>query len=103
MQRTYPGVWLWQLVADGQWRRIRVLLEQLPEHTLSEALLAGVLDAVRIGNWQRSGGKGRKPKPILDALRPRRRKKKSARHRTELTPQQIRERLDDLRRRNAGR
>lgn len=27
-------------------------------------LLAAVLDATRAGNWQRSGGKGKRPKPI---------------------------------------
>jgi hypothetical protein len=32
--------------------------------SLSDHLLASAVDALRGGNWQRSGGKGSKPKPI---------------------------------------
>ncbi len=60
------------------WRRLRVLLEHLPrgsalarvqhgadaEWGLSEHLMAGAVDALHAGNWQRSGGKGRQPKPL---------------------------------------
>lgn len=60
------------------WRRFRVLLGQLPADsatvraasgdaaawTLSEHLLAGILDAELAALWQRGGGKGRRPRPI---------------------------------------
>lgn len=29
-----------------------------------EHLLAGILDTVRGGNWQRGGGKGQRPRPV---------------------------------------
>ena len=52
-----------------------LLLEQLPAEsrfaraksgawTLDQYLLAGIFDATQWGNYQRGGGKGRKPKPI---------------------------------------
>ena len=31
---------------------------------LEHQLLAGIYDATAAGNWQRGGGKGRKPKPV---------------------------------------
>jgi hypothetical protein len=31
---------------------------------LQEQLLAGVLDAAHVGNWQRGRGKGKRPKPV---------------------------------------
>ena len=34
------------------------------EWGLTDHLLALVIDTTQIGNWQRSGGKGSKPKPI---------------------------------------
>jgi hypothetical protein len=60
------------------WRRLGVLLRWLPPGSafhrakdpdgwawgLQEQLTANVADAVNGGNWQRSGGRGHKPKPI---------------------------------------
>lgn len=60
------------------WRRLRVLVRYLPADSatrralddesagwgLSEQLLAAIADAVQGGNWQRSGGRGLRPKPI---------------------------------------
>jgi hypothetical protein len=60
------------------WRRFKVLLGQLPAEsatvraaagdaaawTLTEHLLAGILDAEHAALWQRSGGKSHRPRPI---------------------------------------
>lgn len=60
------------------WRELGVLVRQLPRESatfrvlnpdesvwgLTDHLLAAVLDSLRAANWQRSGGKGPKPKPI---------------------------------------
>jgi hypothetical protein len=60
------------------WRRLKVLLRQLPpesataratlgaamEWTATEYLLASIVDAERAAMWQRSGGRGRRPAPI---------------------------------------
>jgi hypothetical protein len=61
------------------WRRLGSLLERLPrdsqtvrelygsktEWSVADHLLAHVVDAVRIGNWQRSGDKkAKRPKPF---------------------------------------
>lgn len=61
-------------------RLLLTLAEQLPDDsalvathhggpefrgwTASRYLLAGIFDAVQAGNWQRSGGRGRKPRPV---------------------------------------
>ncbi len=34
------------------------------EWTTTDHLLAGIYDTLRVANWQRGGGKGRRPKPI---------------------------------------
>ncbi len=77
LQRFY-GVRLSDLTTGRlTWRRLRVLLSQLPrdssvaraelgeqaEWGLSEHLQASIFDAVNAANWQRSG-KGRPPKPL---------------------------------------
>lgn len=60
------------------WRRLRVLISQLPYESQTsitvngsevlwkhnEELLAAIVDMIAIGNWQRGGGKGQKPKPV---------------------------------------
>lgn len=58
------------------WRRFGVLLRHLPpesatarllrggDGTTTNELLATVAYAVNVGNWQRGGGKGPKPKPL---------------------------------------
>lgn len=59
------------------WRRLGVLVEELPPGSAlaarlnpsmrwsnTEHLLAALVDLAANGNWQRGGGKGRKPKPI---------------------------------------
>jgi hypothetical protein len=60
------------------WRRLKVLLRQLPpdsatgraqlgpavDWSTSDYLLAAVVDAERAALWQRSGGRGRRPKPV---------------------------------------
>jgi hypothetical protein len=42
----------------------RTLDDEAARWTLSDHLLACAVDALRGGNWQRSGGKGTKPKPL---------------------------------------
>lgn len=62
------------------WRRFGVLLRQLPREarttrataddpvallwTPEMHLQAGIFDATVAGNWQRGGGKGKRPKPL---------------------------------------
>lgn len=60
------------------WRRLKVLLRQLPpesatarvqlgpvaEWSPTEYLLAAIVDAERAALWQRSGGRGRRPTPV---------------------------------------
>lgn len=60
------------------WRRLFVLLSQLPRESrlmralagddiewgITEQLLAATVDALNAANWQRGGGKGPRPKPI---------------------------------------
>ena len=60
------------------WRRLGLLIRHLPDGSatmrafhgplaswgVTEHLLAGVVDVLQGANWQRSGGKGRKPKPL---------------------------------------
>lgn len=60
------------------WRRLGILVNNLPHESatlramhghaadwsVTDYLLAGVIDVLQGGNWQRGGGKGRKPKPI---------------------------------------
>lgn len=75
----YYGVDLRWLV-DGRlsWRRFSVLLANLPADSATaqamhgelahwqtaEYLMANVVDLLRLSVWQRSGGKGERPKPI---------------------------------------
>jgi hypothetical protein len=60
------------------WRRLSVLMGQLPVEsrlvrilnpkaawTSTEYLLANAVDALQGANWQRGGGKGARPKPIV--------------------------------------
>jgi len=70
----------WRDIGTGRtnWADIRAVLMTLPrtsataraihgvdvEWGLTEHLLASVVDVAQIANWQRSGGKGRRPKPI---------------------------------------
>lgn len=49
------------LPADAACRRV---LDDGAGWGLSEQLLAATLDTLRGANWQRSGGRGAKPKPI---------------------------------------
>lgn len=60
------------------WRDLWVILRHLPRESavqrelrgeaaewgISEQLLAGIFDVVRMGNWQRGGGQGPKPDPL---------------------------------------
>jgi hypothetical protein len=58
------------------WRRLGVLIRQLPETartvallhgetwTRTEHLLAAAVDVLNAANWQRGGGKGPRPKPL---------------------------------------
>lgn len=58
------------------WRRLGVLIRQLPETSRTVAaasgevwsrtdqLLAAVFDALNAANWQRGGGKPPRPKPL---------------------------------------
>lgn len=60
------------------WRRLHVLVSQLPydsQTSLSvnggeilwkhnEELLAAIVDILAVANWQRGGGKGQRPKPV---------------------------------------
>ena len=81
------GLPLWQVLAGGEWARVHRLILQLgddskyavaaarlapaggkggPGPDISEwertdRLLASVVDELAIANWQRSGGKGKKP------------------------------------------
>jgi hypothetical protein len=73
---------LWESLTSGElsWARLGRFLRQLPADaatwrsvngteattwTLDRQLAAGTLDALRIANWQRSGGKKKdRPKPI---------------------------------------
>lgn len=78
LQRYY-GIPLADLFAGRlSWRRLKVLIRQLPresatarsqigpvaEWTVGEYLLAALLDTARHGNWQRGGGKGQRPRPV---------------------------------------
>jgi hypothetical protein len=78
LQRFY-GIELGQLIAGTlSWRRLHALLRALPRDSAtahavlgedaawgtSEMLLASAVDALNVGNWQRCGGKGRRPKRI---------------------------------------
>lgn len=61
------------------WWRLKAVVKNLPQSSalsravngtdamwgLSEHLLATVADALHMGNWQRGGGKGKRPKPIM--------------------------------------
>lgn len=59
------------------------------EWTATQYLLASILDVLAVANWQRSGGKAHRPKPLE---RPgQQTKKRYGRHR--YTPTQLRERL----------
>ena len=60
------------------WWRLKAIVKNLPQSSalgrsmngsdalwgLPEHLLATVIDAIHQGNWQRGGGKGKRPKPI---------------------------------------
>ena len=60
------------------WWRFKAIVRSLPQSsalnrsmngtdalwTLTDYLLATVADALHMGNWQRGGGKGNRPKPI---------------------------------------
>lgn len=60
------------------WRRFRAVVTNLPRTSAlarsmhgeavawdtTDHLLAAAVDALNAGNWQRGGGKGRRPKPI---------------------------------------
>lgn len=68
------------------WRKLRALLRNMPPDqsvlyrqlqpelawSTTDYLLAGVWDSVQGGNWQRGGGKGRRPDPIPRPTAPRR-------------------------------
>ena len=52
-----------------------VLLDNLPDDSataralgngwrIADFVLAGIFDVLQVANWQRSGGKGRRPKPL---------------------------------------
>ncbi|MFB9661601.1 hypothetical protein ACFQS3_02665 [Glycomyces mayteni] len=45
-------------------RFIRAVAGPKAEWNASEYILAGILDTLANANWQRGGGKGRRPKPI---------------------------------------
>lgn len=67
LQRVY-GIDIRDLVHPiTQWRRLRVLVFAMYGDTArwgpTEHLLADTVDILRAGNWQRGGGKGRRPKP----------------------------------------
>lgn len=63
---------------DLDWWRLKAVIKNLPQGSalhraingtdalwgLPEHLLATIADALHMGNWQRGGGKGRRPKPI---------------------------------------
>lgn len=63
---------------DLDWRRLKAVVRYLPptsalhrsmygaqaEWGVTEHLLASAVDALRGANWQRSGGKGKRPEPI---------------------------------------
>jgi hypothetical protein len=63
---------------DLSWRRFRAVISFLPSTsatarsihgdgslwTAAEHLLASTVDALNAANWQRGGGKGRKPAPV---------------------------------------
>lgn len=93
------------------WRRLRSLVERLPVTSRTaraqhgetsswgtvEHLLAGIVDRLEIGNWQRANAGVKKPnqtRPPKPMPRP-----GDPTGRTRLTPQQIRDRLHNQRRR----
>lgn len=96
------------------WRRLGVLIRQLPRDAATvqaaagptarwgdvEHLLAGIFDALNVHNWQYAtvhapkGKKPKRPKPL-----PRPGTQRAPSRRTQLTPAQIRARLDAQRRR----
>jgi len=87
------------------WRRLEVLLRWLPDEsatktamrdgpawTVDTHLLAGCFDVLRAANWQRSGGKGRRPRPTSrpgDGSRER----LGSRTTTRMTPAEMRARM----------
>jgi hypothetical protein len=60
------------------WRRLGILVRNLPaesatlramhghaaDWSVTDHLLAAVVDVLQGGNWQRGGGKGKRPKPL---------------------------------------
>lgn len=77
--QRYYGVALTDVFTGRMsWRRLKVLLRQLPvdsataratvgaavEWSPTEYLLAAIVDAERAALWQRSGGRGRRPQPM---------------------------------------
>ena len=72
--RRYWGARL----VDITWRELRVFLAHVPADSataravhgeaaawgLAEHLLAAVVDVLQFANYQRAGGKGRKPRPV---------------------------------------
>lgn len=96
------------------WRRLGVLIRQLPREAATvqavagadarwgdvEHLLAGIFDVLNVHNWQYAaahapkGKKPKRPKPL-----PRPGTKSAPSRRTRLTPAQIRARLEAQRRR----
>ena len=78
--QCFYGLRLSQLGTPAlSWRRLEVLLTQLPAHCalhrsergleaawgLSEHLLASIVDALNAANWQRGGDpKAKRPKPV---------------------------------------
>jgi hypothetical protein len=97
LQAEY-AVSLWHLAASGQWRRIDRLISELSEDSRyltqlaatlpdppkragvtpdielwgrTDRLLASVIDELAVANWQRAGGKAKKP-PLLTSRKRRR-------------------------------
>lgn len=54
VNQSPPGSALWRSKAAAE--------DVDPAWGLQEQLLAGIFDVLRIGNWQRGGGKGQKPR-----------------------------------------
>jgi hypothetical protein len=100
--QRYYGVALADVfVGRLSWRRLKVLLRQLPvesataraqvgpmaEWSPTEYLLAAIVDAERAALWQRGGGRGRRPAPVE---RPGRREGGTRLGRTTHTPAEVR-------------